>query len=132
MKKTTYKILVIIIIQIISALIHGFRLGQIFNGELYILYYSYFSDLIIPFAIYFLLCANEFSIAFLRDWRVKSIIVFSVATITEIGQYFGIHFLGVTFDAIDIIMFGAGVMLAAIFDKQVFSRIFRFWTIEYE
>ena len=132
MKKTTYKILVIIIIQVMSALIHIFRLGQIFNGELYLLYYSYFSDLIIPFGFYFLLCANEFSIVFLRDWRVKSIIIFSVTTITEIGQYFGIHLLGVTFDPIDIIMFGVGVTLAAVFDKQVFSRIFKFWTIKYE
>ena len=103
-----------------------------FNGELYILYYSYFSDIIIPFGIYFLLSINEFSIPFLRDWRVKSIIVFSATTTTEICQYFGIPVLGVTFDPIDIIMYGAGVVLAVFIDRQVFTRIFKFWTIKYE
>ena len=130
MKNTAYKILIIITIQIIIALIHIFRVGSFLNEDLYILYYSYFSDFILPFGAYFLLCANEFSIDFLRDWRVKSIIVVSVATTAEICQYFGIPVLGITYDPVDIIMYGAGVMSAAIIDKQVFSLIFKFWTVK--
>jgi len=49
----------------------------------------------------------------------------------EIFQYFGIYALGITFDLIDIIMYGAGLMAAVIVDKQVFARIFKFWTIKY-
>ncbi|MBC8181969.1 hypothetical protein H8E88_12690 [candidate division KSB1 bacterium] len=67
---------------------------------------------------------------FLRDWRVKSIIVFSVATTAEICQYFGIYALGVTFDLIDIIMYGVGVLMAVIVDRLVFTRIFKFWAVE--
>ena len=132
MKKQTPKIMVIIAIQLILALIHIFRLGQLFNGELYLLYYSYFSDIIVPFGIYFLLSINEFSILLLRDWRVKAITVFSIATMTEIFQYFGIEALGITFDPVDIIMFGAGVLMAAFVDRHLFTRIFKFWTINYE
>jgi len=132
MKNTAKKVFFVITIQIIIALIHIFRIGTFLNGDLYILYYSYFSDFILPFGAYFLLCANEFPIDFLRDWRVKSLIVFSVATTAEICQYFGISVLGVTFDQVDIIMYGAGVMLAAIIDKQLFTQIFKFWTIKYE
>ena len=125
MKTPTHKILLIIAIQIIISLIHIFRLGQLFSGKLYILYYSYFSDLIIPFGFYFLLSINEFSIPFLRDWRVKSIIVFSTATTVEICQFFDMPVLGVTFDPIDIIMFGAGVIMAVLVDKQIFAQIFK-------
>jgi glycopeptide antibiotics resistance protein len=130
MQKFAYKVAIIISIQLVIAAVHAFRLGQIFEGNLYKLYYSYFSDLILPFGIYFLLSANEYSIPFLRYWRVKALAVFSVATLAEILQYFGIYALGVTFDLVDILMYGCGVILAAIVDTQVFSRIFKFWALE--
>jgi len=130
MQKFAYKIVIIISIQLVIAAIHIFRLGQIFEGNLYNLYYSYFSDLILPFGIYFLLSANEYSIPFLRHWRVKALAVFSLATLAEILQYFGVYALGVTFDPIDILMYGCGVILAAIVDTQVFSRLFKFWKFE--
>jgi len=126
----TYKVVVIIAIQLVIALIHIFRLGQIFNGELYKLYYSYFSDIILPFGIYFLLCLNEFSIPVLRDWRVKAIIVFSATTTAEILQYFGIYALGITFDIIDIIMYGIGVFMAVLCDRLVFTRLYAFWSVK--
>ena len=130
MKKFAYKVAIIIIIQLAIAAIHAFRLGQIFEGNLYNLYYSYFSDLILPFGTYFLLSANEYSIPFLRHWSVKALAVFSVATLAEILQYFGVYALGVTFDPVDILMYGCGVTLAVIVDTQVFSRMFKFWTLE--
>ncbi|NOY06652.1 MAG: hypothetical protein GXO82_08505 [Chlorobi bacterium] len=115
------KILIVILIQVIIALIHVFRLGQVFNGQMYNLYYSYFSDLILPFGFYFLLSINEASIPVLRQWYVKAGIIFSLATITEIGQLFGLYVLGVTFDPIDILMFGAGVLIAAFVDVKIFA-----------
>ncbi len=130
MKKLTYKIALVISIQLVIAAIHAFRLGQIFEGNLYNLYYSYFSDFILPFGTYFLLSANEYSIPFLRHWSVKALAVFSAATLAEILQYFGVYALGVTFDPVDILMYGCGVILAANVDTQVFSRMFKFWTFE--
>ena len=130
MKKITNKIFVIIAIQMVIALIHIFRLGQLFNGELYKLYYGYFSDIIIPFGFNFLLSINEFSIPVLRDWRVKAIIIFSATTTSEICQYFGIYALGITFDPVDILIYGLGVLMAVIVDRQVLARIFGFWTVK--
>jgi hypothetical protein len=129
MKKTAHRLIIIIGIQLLIALIHAFRVGQLLHGELYHLYYGYFSDLIVPFGIYFLLCAYESWLSFLRHWHTKSLIVFSAAATAEILQYFGIYALGVTFDPVDLLMYGAGVMLAAIVDIQMFSRIFTFWTV---
>ena len=60
------KILIIVLIQSIIAVIHIFRLGQLFSGQLYSLYYSYASDLIVPFGAYFLLSINDITIPFLR------------------------------------------------------------------
>jgi len=51
--------IVAITIEILIALIHILRLGHLFSGELYNIYYSYFSDLILPFGTYLLLTMNE-------------------------------------------------------------------------
>jgi hypothetical protein len=121
------KILIIIFIQIIVALIHVFRLGQIFNGQAYNLYYSYFSDLILPFGGYFLLSMNDATIPFLRRWYTKAGIIFTLTTFAEICQLFGFEVLGVTFDPIDILMYGSGVLIAAFIDVKIFAPYLGFW-----
>lgn len=117
------RITVSISINLLIATIHIFRLGSYLNGDLYILYYSYASDILIPIAFYFLLCMNDIQIRFLRKWYTKALIVFVLATFTEVMQAFGVYMLGVTFDVLDIIMFGIGVLIAALLDVQVFERL---------
>ncbi len=58
------KTMIVILIQVLIALIHIFRLGQLFNGRAYDLYYGYFSDLILPFGAYFLLSMNDATIPY--------------------------------------------------------------------
>ncbi len=110
-------------VNLLIASAHIFRIGSYLNGDLYILYYSYASDIMIPVAFYFLLCMNDLQIRFLRKWYTKAFIVFTLATFIEIMQAFGIYMLGVTYDLIDIIMFGIGVLFAAVLDVQVFERL---------
>ncbi len=121
------KIAIVILIQIIIGLIHAFRLGQIFNGEAYKLYYSYFSDLILPFGAYFLLSIDDARIPVLRHWYAKAGIIFFLTTSTEICQFFGIEALGVTFDPVDILMFGSGVLIAAFIDVKILVPNLGFW-----
>ncbi|MCJ7622304.1 MAG: DUF2809 domain-containing protein [Anaerolineaceae bacterium] len=109
------------------ATIHIFRVGSYLNGNLYILYYSFFSDIIIPIGIYILLCINYVSFPFLKNWIVKALIVFIVASSIEVAQAFGIPVLGNTFDPLDFIMFAIGTSIAVLLDKA-FSVIFPFWT----
>jgi len=122
---------IIVGVSIILAIaaIHAFRVGSYLSGKSYLLYYSFASDMIIPFGMYFLLSINEIQIRFLRKWQTKAIIVFGISTFTEIMQAFGIYFLGVTFDLIDILMFGIGVTVAVLFDKQIFDRFIPFWKL---
>ena len=121
------KIIFVILIQVSIALIHVFRLGQIFHGQAYTLYYSYFSDLILPFGVYFLLSLQEITISVFRYWYVKAGIIFALTTLAEICQFFGIYVLGVTFDPVDIVMYGIGVSIAALIDVKVFSKYLGFW-----
>ncbi len=117
------------IILLLIATMHAFRIGSYLDGDLYLYYYSFASDLIIPFGFYFLLCMQEIKFKFLRNWYVKAGIIFGLSTLTEILQAFGIYFLGVTFDMLDVLMFGIGVLLAVLFDKLLFERLIPFWKL---
>jgi len=126
-KNLTVRVIVVVSLMLFIAAIHAFRIGQYLNGDLYIYYYSFASDIMLPFGAYFMLSMNEIQIRFLRKWIVKFLIVFCVMTFSEIMQYFGIYFFGVTFDILDILMFGIGGLLAAFFDKQIFERLIPYW-----
>jgi hypothetical protein len=121
---------VIFSIVILIAIVHIFRIGSYLQGQLYNLYYSYFSDFILPFGFYFLLCATERQMPILRRWEAKLAVAFLIPSIAETCQYFGIPVLGSTFDLLDYFMYGIGAISAVTVDTQVFSRIFDFWAME--
>jgi len=120
------KRVVIVSVEILIALIHLFKGGSNYRGPYPGFVNGYLFDVLVPFGFYFLLCLNEFSL--LRHWIVKSILVFGAASSVEIAQLFGVPIFGRTFDPVDFIMYGIGVLLAAILDTAVFPRIFDFWT----
>ena len=124
------RLVVIFSIIALIAAAHIFRLGSYLQGELYNFYYSYFSDFILPFGCYFLLCADEPWIPILRRWEAKLAIAFLMPSIAETCQFFGIPVLGSTFDLLDYFMYGIGPISAVVIDTQVFSRIFEFWVME--
>ncbi len=118
---------VILCIMAVIAIIHILRIGNYLSGVLYHLYYSYFSDLILPFGGYFLVCAAELKLPILRHWKPKLVISFFAPALAETFQFFDIPVLGSTFDPLDYLMYAFGAILAAIIDNQVFPRIFKFW-----
>lgn len=117
---------------LVIALIHIFRVGSHLQGTLYTLYYSYMSDVVIPFGIYFLLCINELHTKCLRKWYVKAALITGLTTLMEILQLVGVYALGTTFDPVDILAYVSGVGIAVIFDRLIFKRFIPFWNIEYE
>jgi hypothetical protein len=123
----TSRTIVGVSILLIIAAMHWFRVGSYLNGNLYICYYSFASDVMLPFGAYFFLCLNEPKIKFLQKWYVKALVVFGLMTFSEVMQAFNIYFLGVTFDPIDILMFAIGVGSAALIDVQVFARLIPNW-----
>ena len=91
-------------------------------------YYSYFSDLALPFGFYFLLCMTEANFPPLRPWWLKAGLVFGAATAAEVLQYFGIYALGITFDPLDIVAYAVGVLLAVVLERGIFARWLPFWS----
>jgi len=142
---------VVVVVQLLVALVHIFRLGSYLRGTLHVLYYSYFSDVLIPFGMYFLVCQVETSVSLslraepmgrpvpafvefinahiLRDWRLKALLVFGVASLTEVLQAFGVPLFGRTFDPLDFAMFAGGVLLAVIADRFVLERFLPGWSL---
>jgi len=121
------KMAVAIVVVLIIAAIHIFRVGSYLTGKLFIWYYSFFSDIIIPIGIYILICVNDYLIPGLGKWQTKAALVFGVAAASEIAQGFGLPILGATFDPLDFVMFGVGTFCAVGLDK-LFSKVFSFWS----
>jgi len=129
MKNNQKKKYLIIGIEVLLGLMHVVGIGRHSSGFMFTLSASYFSDFALPFVFYFLLAIGEEKTEFLRKWWVKAGIVFLMAALAEICQYFGLHILGRTYDPIDIAVYTAGVLLAAVVD-WIFSIVFKFWKIE--
>lgn len=119
---------IIISIWIVTVAVHIFRVGSYLEGKWFHLYYSYFSDILLPFTFYFMICVSEVQLPFLRPWVVKSMIVFIVPAIAETAQYFSIYAFGVTYDPLDYLAYAIGALAAAAVDVWVFSKLFGFWT----
>jgi len=129
MEKSVYsrrRLPVILLIVLLVAAVHVVGGRRFLQGEAFLLYASYFSDLVLPFTFYFLLCASEVTIPFLRHWAVKAAIVFLLPAAAETCQYFGLAVLGATFDPLDYGMYALGAALAALVERQVFARVFTF------
>ncbi len=118
---------VVVGIMLLIAAAHIIGIGHYLGGELSVLYSSYFSDIVIPFGYYFLLCLNESQWRFFSRWEMKAATVFLLASVAETLQYFGIPVLGSTFDPLDYLMYAIGAISAAVVDRQVFARVLGFW-----
>lgn len=120
--------MVVVSINLLIAAAHIIRPGSYLHGGAYILYYSFFSDLALPFGYYFLLRMVEPKVPVLRRWEAKAAVSILLPSIAETCQYFGIPVLGSTFDPLDYLMYAVGAFAAALLDRLVFSRVFDFWS----
>ena len=116
------------ILAVIAA-IHYFQAGSYLNGNAYLLYYSYASDLLLPFGAYFFLVMNEMQYPMLRSWTVKAWTVFGWMTAIELLQLFDVYLVGTTFDPLDILVYGISVALAVWVDTGVLSKSLPDWKI---
>ena len=117
---------VIVGIAIFVAALQFCGVGRHSSGRFYVLSVSYFSDLALPFAFYFLLLLPEHKAGFLRGKWIKALIIFAAATTAEILQYFGVYALGRSFDPFDILAYALGVTLALVLE-MILSKLLPFW-----
>lgn len=120
----------VIILEIAMAIIFilGSRISYQ-NQAVRIFYEYYFADILIPFNFYFLLILipGQQKFTKLKPWFIKAITIFSLCSLSETLQYFGIYALARVFDPVDYAMYGVGVVLAALIDRQLFKKVFSYW-----
>ena len=127
MSKKSKKVILVVGLQLVIAVF--FVLGaEKANRSVYILYQSYFADIFLPFGFYFLLSLAEYKHSVFKEWWVKALSVFVLCVTSETLQYFGIFALARVFDPMDFVMYGVGVGLAVVADRQIFSRFLSFWS----
>jgi glycopeptide antibiotics resistance protein len=119
------KIIVIVVIALLVAIIHLVKGGRYWGGPFALFWNGYMFNVIVPFGFYFLLCLIDFSP--FKYCIFKGILVLGAASCVEIAQFYGVHIFGSTFDPVDIVMSAIGIIIAIVFDKILFPRIFKFW-----
>lgn len=105
------------------ATLHVLGPGGYLSGSAHRLYSGYASDVLIPFAMYFVLCLSERNLRFVTGWKAKAALVFGAASVAEILQGFGIPTLWRTFDPLDFVMYGAGALAAVMLDRIVLAAV---------
>jgi hypothetical protein len=118
---------IVLSIMLAIAALHVAGIGRHLQPHWGALYASYFSDLALPFGVYFLLLLPEPEWPLFDRWETRSFVVFGMAAVAETLQRFGVWALGSTFDPLDYVMYAVGVLVAAFVDTQVMARAFAFW-----
>jgi hypothetical protein len=126
MNKQNKKVMLVVFIQLVTAA--TFIVGAKWASRtIYIYYQSYFADIVIPFAFYFLLTTRENETRFLNVWWKRALVILALTATSESLQYFGIYALARVFDPIDYVMYVVGVFIAVMVDRKIFSRVLPFW-----
>ncbi|MFC1692271.1 hypothetical protein ACFL1R_02060 [Candidatus Latescibacterota bacterium] len=112
--------IIVVFIAVVVGLLH-FLTGPGYRGPFPPFINGYMIDILLPFAMYLVLGVANQSI--LRSGVARGVFVFAIGAITETMPYFGIPIFGRTFDLLDYLMFGIGIVLAAVFEWIVLSRI---------
>lgn len=120
------KVRLVVFMQLIIASIFVIGAGWA-SPPVYLFFQSYFADIIIPFAFYFLLTVRGDKSKYLNAWWKRALTILALTFTSEMLQYFGIYALARVFDPMDYLMYVIGVLLAAYVDRKIFTQAFSFW-----
>lgn len=119
-KKSVY---VVVGISLIIGFLH-FLIGPNYNGFFKEFISGYLIDLLLPMDLYLLLqitLRKNFSITICRIIGVLLPFLFGLTV--EILQLYNIRFFGRTYDPLDILMYGIGVITGLLIDLLVINKI---------
>jgi hypothetical protein len=112
-RRSKTRVVIGVAINLLIAALHVLDLRALLGPELRPMIGSYFSDLTLPFAFYYLLCFIDDQAAILRPAAAKASVVLLASAGAEVLQAAGVPALGRTFDPADLVMYATGVGLAA-------------------
>lgn len=102
------------------AILHFFTSPE-YRGPLRTFVTGYLINILVPFTMYLVLGITRHTA--LRSVIVRCALVFGIGALTETLQYFGVPIFGRTFDPLDYLMFGIGIISAVVFEWAVLSRL---------
>jgi len=111
----------VIILALSVAALH-FIIGPNYRGPFKSFLLGYLIDILLPFALYFLLTLN------LNQIKQKILVcagILALATVIEYLQYIGIGIFGSVFDPYDFLAYFTGAISAMVFDFVVLDKIVR-------
>jgi hypothetical protein len=120
--KNKKSIFLIVGISLFVALLH-FIIGPDYNGIFKHFVRGYLIDLILPMNLYLLLQISlRKKISIVKSRVIGAMFTFSFGVIVEILQLLKIKFLGSTYDPLDIVMYGIGVMIGLLVDYTLIDK----------
>ena len=121
--KNKKSIFFIVGISLFVALMH-FIIGPDYNGICKHFVRGYLIDLILPMNLYLLLQISlRKNISIVKSRVIGAIFTFSFGVIVEILQLLKIKFLGSTYDPLDIVMYGIGIMIGLLVDYTIIDKL---------
>ena len=112
----------IVALSLFVALMH-FIIGPDYNGIFKHFVRGYLIDLILPMNLYLLLQISlRKNISIVKSRVIGAMFTFSFGVIVEIMQLLKIKFLGSTYDPLDILMYGFGIMIGILVDYTIIDK----------
>mgnify|MGYP006927343245 CR=1 FL=1 len=119
-KKSIY---FIVGISLSVALMH-FIIGPDYTGTFKHFVRGYLIDLILPMNLYLLLQISlRKKISITKSRVIGAMSTFLFGLIVEILQLLKIKFLGSTYDPLDIVMYGIGIMIGLLVDYTIIDKL---------
>ena len=101
------------------AILHFFT-GPDYRGPLRTFVTGHLMNILVPFTMYLILGVTHHAV--LQSKSVRCALDFGIGALTETLQYFGVPIFGRTFDPLDYLMFGIGILSATVFEWAVLPR----------
>lgn len=111
---------VIVTIALFVGSLH-FIIRPDYQGPLHEFIHYYLIDILLPFSMYLIAGLVEHPLLGARWTRAISVFGFGVTV--ETLQYFDIDVFGSTFDPMDIVMYGTGVLSGIAFEKLILTHL---------
>ena len=101
-----------------------FLIGPDYQGPFRNFMRGYLIDILLPFNLYLLLQISlRKSLSVNKSRIVAALLIFSFGTFVEILQLKNIDFLGSTYDPIDLLMYGLGIVLGIVMDFTIINSL---------
>lgn len=115
---------IVIFIALFVGLLHLVT-GEQYRGPFPVFVNGYLIDILLPMALYLLLCLIE--VRWIRSPIFRAVAVFLFGCVVETSQYLGYPLFGITFDPLDFLADAGGALSGISLESFIFPRFVLRW-----